>query len=91
MAEKESEVSECAVGALSTNHLYYANTEVFSNVAKVIGEHTVEINGGQLTAVVLDETVMHPQGGMFSHQQCIRLVPPHCGDMAQYHPYTNVV
>ena len=62
MAEKES-----GGRALSTNHLYYANTELFSNSAKVIGEHTVEVNGSQMTAVVLDETVMHPQGGMSTY------------------------
>lgn len=60
MAEKEAE------SGLSTTHLYYADTELLSNVAKVIGEHTVEFNGGQLVAVVLNETVMHPQGGMCS-------------------------
>ena len=49
--------------ALSTTHLYYADTELFSNTAKVIGEHSVEVNGSQLLAIVLDQTVMHPQGG----------------------------
>ena len=85
MAEKESEVR---VGALSTNHLYYANTELFSNVAKVIGEHTVEVNGSQLTAIVLDETVMHPQGGRCTVRV---LYLWFCGDRAQYLSYTSIV
>ena len=29
----------------------------------MIGEYSVEINGSQLLAIVLDQTVMHPQGG----------------------------
>lgn len=48
---------------MNTTHLYYADTELFSNSAKVIGEYSVEISGNQLLAIVLDQTVMHPQGG----------------------------
>lgn len=69
MAEKEAGASERAVGALSTTHLYYTDTELFSNTAKVIGEHSVEVNGSPVLAVVLDQTVMHPQGGRCS---CLR-------------------
>ena len=65
MAEKEAGASERAAGAVSTTHLYYADTELFSNAARVIGEHSVEVNGSQLLAVVLDQTVMHPQGGRY--------------------------
>ena len=64
MAEKE------ACGALNTTHLYYSDTELFSNTAKVIDEHTVEFNGSLLVGLVLNETVMHPQGGMLN---CVRI------------------
>ena len=56
MASKE-------ISPLNTTHLYYADTELLSNTAEVIGEYSVEINGSQLLAIVLDQTVMHPQGG----------------------------
>ena len=52
---------------LNTTHLYYTDTELFSNTAKVIGEHSVEVNGHQLSAIVLDQTVMHPQGGIITY------------------------
>lgn len=65
MAEKDAGASERAAGAVSTTHLYYADTELFFNTGKVIGEHSAEVNGSQLLAVVLDQTVMHPQGGRY--------------------------
>ena len=61
--------------ALSTVHLYYEDTELFSNTAKVIAvrEADSEVEGERLVVLVTDETVMHPQGGkkkmvMGSHQ-----------------------
>ena len=49
---------------LSTRHLYYSDTELYSNTAKVTSVHEVETGSGEKKiAVVLDETVMHPQGG----------------------------
>ena len=49
---------------LSTVHLYYSDTELYNNTARVISVHEVETTGGEKRiAVVLDETVMHPQGG----------------------------
>lgn len=63
--------------ALSTIHLYYEDTELFSNTAKVIAvrEADPEGEGEKVVALVTDETVMHPQGGkekiaMGSHQIC---------------------
>ena len=63
--------------ALSTVHLYYEDTELFSNTAKVIAvrEADPEVEGERIVALVTDETVMHPQGGkekmvMGSHQIC---------------------
>ena len=51
--------------ALSTVHLYYEDTELFSNTAKVIAvrEADPEVEGEKLVVLVTDETVMHPQGG----------------------------
>ena len=50
-------------GPLSTVHLYYADTELFSHTARVIAIREAEVNGEKLVAIVTDETVMHPQGG----------------------------
>ena len=62
MASKE-------ISPLNTTHLYYADTELLSNTAEVIGEYSVEINGSQLLAIVLDQTVMHPQGGTLRERE----------------------
>ena len=84
MAEQEVAISERAAtcaSALNTTHLYYTDTELFSNNAKVIDEHAVEVNGSQLSAVVLDQTVMHPQGGKLmctSKDDHIDLLSPVC-------------
>ena len=48
---------------LSTVHLYYDDTELYTNTGHVIGEWDTELNGGKQTCLVLDRTVMHPQGG----------------------------
>jgi Ser-tRNA(Ala) deacylase AlaX len=46
---------------LSTNHLYYNDTYLFSCSAKIIAIHEgVEDNR---LVIILDQTVMHPQGG----------------------------
>lgn len=52
------------VKGLSTVHLYYNDTELFSNTGRIIAVHEVESNGGKLMVLVADETVMHPQGGI---------------------------
>lgn len=69
--------SSQGAAALSTVHLYYEDTELFSNTAKVIAvrEADPEVEGEKVVALVTDETVMHPQGGkekmaMGSHQIC---------------------
>ena len=49
--------------SLSTVHLYYDDTELYTNTGHVIGEWDTELNGGKQTCLVLDRTVMHPQGG----------------------------
>ncbi len=50
---------------LSTLHLYYEDTELFSCEAKVIGqEEIVGKTGERQICLVLDRTVMHPQGGI---------------------------
>lgn len=48
-------------GSLVTKHLYYDDTELFSNVGKVIAQYAGSKEGQ--TVIVLDQTVMHPQGG----------------------------
>ena len=60
---------DCAIAnrssSLSTAHLYYDDTYRFSNPARVVAIEEAESNGVKLTALVLDRTVMHPQGGEF--------------------------
>ena len=49
---------------LSTEHLYYHDTELFTCEGKVIAEEEVALkDGSQSLGIVLDRTVMHPQGG----------------------------
>ena len=66
MAETGEEVKQAesqGAGALSTVHLYYTDTELFSNTARIIAIREAEVNGEKLVAIITDETVMHPQGG----------------------------
>ena len=51
---------------LVTAHLYYDDTYRFSNFGRVVAIEEAELNGAKLTALVLDQTVMHPQGGEFT-------------------------
>ncbi len=49
---------------LTTEHLYYGDTERFTCEGKVIAVEEVPLKDGSLsTALILDRTVMHPQGG----------------------------
>lgn len=48
---------------LKTVHLYYNDSELYSSTARVIAEYDTECNGKKVTALVTDQTVMHPQGG----------------------------
>lgn len=54
------------VDSLVTKHLYYDNTELFSCTGTVIAQYAPKQEGArdsQQVVLVLDETVMHPQGG----------------------------
>lgn len=71
MAEEErqgerriEEEDEAAATALTTQHLYYDDTELFNCTAHVTGQWETEVNGETRTVLVLDRTVMHPQGGV---------------------------
>ena len=63
MAGGEGESAQATARALATEHLYYEDTELFSCTAHVSGQWETEVNGEKRTVVVLDRTVMHPQGG----------------------------
>lgn len=56
--------SEERAEALTTVHLYYDDTELFSCTAHVTGQWETEIDGNKRTVLVLDQTIMHPQGGV---------------------------
>lgn len=58
--------SQSAAEGLTTVHLYYDDTELFTNTAHVTGQWETEMNGEKRTCLVLDRTVMHPQGGLYS-------------------------
>ena len=46
---------------VSTVHLYYSDTELYSNTAKVTSVHEVDSGSEEKRiAAVLDEMVMHP-------------------------------
>ena len=50
--------------SLSTVHLYYDDTELFTCEGKVIGQEEVTTKDGKKQlCLILDRTVMHPQGG----------------------------
>ena len=63
MAGEEGGV-QAAAEALSTEHLYYDDTELFSCTARVSRQWETEVDGEKRTVLVLDRTVMHPQGGL---------------------------
>lgn len=54
-----------------TVHLYYNDTELYSSVAHVIAAYDAECNGKKVTALVTDQTVMHPQGGKHAQIELI--------------------
>lgn len=47
--------------SLVTKHLYYNDTELFSCTGRVIAQYAASQEGREV--IVLDRTVMHPQGG----------------------------
>lgn len=51
----------------STAHLYYDDTYLFSCTAKVVSIYEGDDNK---TVIVLDQTVMHPQGGEWCNLGC---------------------
>ena len=48
---------------LATVHLYYNDTELYSCTAHVVGQWEMEMNGEARKILILDQTVMHSQGG----------------------------
>ena len=62
--KQEGEVVQASAEALRTEHLYYDDTELFSCTAHVTTQWETEVNGEKRTILVLDRTVMHPQGGV---------------------------
>ena len=48
---------------LVTEHLYYTDTELCECKGKVIGARLIEFQGKGRNVIILDQTVMHPQGG----------------------------
>ena len=63
MAEEDKTI---AAEALTTEHLYYEDTELYSSTGRVIGQWETEMNGEKRVCLVLDRTIMHPQGGVYS-------------------------
>ena len=51
----------------STDHLYYEDTALFTCEAKLLRQVELEGKDGKELCLVLDRTVMHPQGGMWDH------------------------
>ena len=62
-AESGATPSQSSAESLSTEHLYYDDTELYTNTGHVTAEWDTEMNGEKLISLVLDRTVMHPQGG----------------------------
>ena len=46
-----------------TEHLYYNDTELCECKGKIIGARLIEFQGESRNVIILDQTVMHPQGG----------------------------
>ena len=61
--KEEGEVVHATAEALSTEHLYFDDTELFSCTARLSRQWETEVNGEKRTVLVLERTVMHPQGG----------------------------
>ena len=64
MAEVSGDqVAAPSASPLTTVHLYYNDTYLFRNTAKVLAVSETEMDEKKQISVVLDQTVMHPQGG----------------------------
>ena len=58
-----------------TVHLYYEDTSLFTCEAKILLQEELEAKDGEKhISLILDRTVMHPQGGMSMQYQ--PLPPP---------------
>ena len=57
---------QAGADSLVTKHLYYDDTELFSCTGTVVAQYkpAARDDQQQQCVLVLDETVMHPQGGM---------------------------
>lgn len=65
--------------SLSTDHLYYEDTSLFTCEAKILQQVEVEGKGGKELCLILDRTVMHPQGGTWDHVAMTGCVHPQEG------------
>ncbi len=54
-------LSKVAASSLLTQHLYYDDTELFSSVGRIVSQYAASKDSQEV--LVLDQTVMHPQGG----------------------------
>ena len=61
--------------SFTTIHLYYDDTYLFSSMGKVLGIYDIQFNGENKDVVVLDQTVMHPQGGQFVYSTLSLKIP----------------
>lgn len=66
LAKKEPTSPEANAERLTTVHLYYNDTQLYTNTGRVTGQWETEMNGEKRVCLVLDRTVMHPQGGQWS-------------------------
>ena len=60
--------AELPTKSFSTIHLYYDDTYQFSCRGKVLEIYETQFNGEQKSVVMLDQTVMHPQGSLSSRR-----------------------
>lgn len=48
---------------LQTTPLYFSDTYLFNCTGTVLAQYDTQHNGKTVKVIVLDQTVMHPQGG----------------------------
>ena len=60
---KNVTLSDGAKDEFFTEHLYYTDTELCECKAKVTGVRLMEFQGESCHVIIVDRTVMHPQGG----------------------------
>ena len=64
---KNVTLSDGAKDDFVTEHLYYTDTELCECKAKVTGVRLMEFQGESRHVIVVDQTVMHPQGGQLDY------------------------